>query len=394
MLKYDQANSRAIAQHHVQKEQNGKLTSFLKWAGGKEQELKYILPLIPEFDNYYEPFVGGGAVFFAIQAPQKFLNDKSPDLCNLYMMILQSNTEFFQALDILLHGWQHISTIVDEKAADLIKIYKAYSMDEALLDHTTKQFFLFIQHYTTDFKSMFEIFIDKNVQNFVQELQKNLCSKIKRMKVLENKKWKLPDSDILANIESALKSAFYMHIRHLYNNITPYEITAPYAAAIFFFVRENAYASMFRYNSHGEFNVPYGGISYNRKDIARKITYMHSKELQLHLKDTVIENMDFAAFLQKYPPQTRDFIFLDPPYDSEFSTYAQNEFTMKDQERLAQFLLHECQAKFMLVIKNTPAILGLYSSTGLKIIIFDKKYLVSFQDRNDKKAEHLIITNF
>src|SRR5258708_4259160 len=59
-----------------------RLTSFLKWAGGKEQELRYILPLIPSFNNYYEPFVGGGAVFFSIQAPRKFINDKSSELFN------------------------------------------------------------------------------------------------------------------------------------------------------------------------------------------------------------------------------------------------------------------------------------------------------------------------
>ena len=59
---------------------NGKLSAFLKWAGGKEQELGYILPLIPSFDTYYEPFVGGGAVFFAIEASRKCINDRSPEL--------------------------------------------------------------------------------------------------------------------------------------------------------------------------------------------------------------------------------------------------------------------------------------------------------------------------
>jgi DNA adenine methylase len=104
--------------------------------------------------------------------------------------------------------------------------------------------------------------------------------------------------------------------------------------------------------------------------------------------------MDFEAFLQKHQPHTEDFIFFDPPYDSEFSTYAQNEFGWKDQERLASYLLKQCEAKFMLVIKNTPAILDLYGNTGLNIKTFDKKYLVSFQDRNNRDAEHLIITNF
>jgi DNA adenine methylase len=394
MIKYDQTTLQATTVDNVQVRKIEKLTSFLKWAGGKKQELKYILPLIPDFDNYYEPFVGGGAVFFAIQAQKKFINDKSTELFNLYRVISQHNKDFFQALDTLLKGWQHISVLVDKKAKDLIAIYKAYSMNKSSLDEMMDKLFHFIHHYATDFTSIFETFLNKNVENFVHELQRNLLSKTKRMKVLEGKKWKLPDSDILANIESSFKSAFYMHLRHLYNNIGKYGISPAYAAAIFFFVRENAYASMFRYNSRGEFNVPYGGISYNRKDLARTVAYMHSPELQFHLKNTVIENMDFAAFLQKYPPQASDFIFLDPPYDSEFSTYAQNEFTMKDQERLAQFLLTECQAKFMLVIKNTPAILELYSATGFNMSTFDKTYLVSFQDRNDRDVEHLIITNF
>lgn len=397
MLKYDQGVHRTPTQDDVQDVQipkTAKLTSFLKWAGGKEQELKYILPLIPSFDKYYEPFVGGGAVFFSIQSQHKFINDKSQELFNLYRMIAQNNTDFFHSLDVLLQGWQQVSEIVDNRARDLIKIYKAYSHDEYSLEDLRNHLFKFIQDHTPEFKEMFAVFFNKDVENFIRELQRNLLAKARRMKELESKKWKLPDQDILANLECALKSAFYMHLRHLYNKTSEYEIPAGLATAIFFFVRENAYASMFRYNSQREFNVPYGGISYNRKDLARKVACMRSPELRYHLSGTVIENMDFEAFLLKYPPQVNDFVFLDPPYDSEFSTYTQNEFDMKDQERLARYLLTQCQGRFMLVIKNTPAILNLYDQPGLSIRTFDKKYLVSFQDRNDRNAEHLIITNF
>ncbi|GAC1345205.1 MAG: DNA adenine methylase [Ktedonobacteraceae bacterium] len=394
MLKYDQAALWEIAQDDLQVLKTEKLTSFLKWAGGKEQELKYILPLIPSFDNYFEPFVGGGAVFFSIRSRAKFINDKSPELFNLYMMVAQQDRGFFHALDILLRSWQGVSEIVERRALYLINLYKAYSSDECSYKEMENRLIEFIQCHTEEFKEMFEVFFDKDIENFMRELMRNLQSKTKRMKVLESKKWKLPENDIVENIECALKSAFYMHLRHLYNNIGKYEMPSGFAAAIFFFVRENAYASMFRYNGRGEFNVPYGGISYNRKDLARKVAYMRSPELQRHLKGTVIENMDFEAFLEKYPPQAHDFIFLDPPYDSEFSTYAQNEFNMKDQERLAKYLLNRCKAKFMLVIKNTPSILNLYDQKVLNLSIFDKKYLVSFQDRNDKEVEHLLITNF
>jgi len=335
MVRYNQV--RTTIQEDGQTARIEKLASFLKWAGGKEQELKHILPLIPPFDNYYEPFVGGGAVLFAIQAKHKFINDKSSELWNLYTMIAQDNTDFFRALDILLHGWQHISKIVDQRSADLISMYKAYSLDEYALEDLRNKLLEFIQCHLQEFNGMFAAFFDNAIENFPRELQRNLLSKTRRMKTLERKKWSLPEHDIVANIESALKSAFYMHLRHLYNNIHSYEIPPAYASAIFFFVRENAYASMFRYNKRGGFNVPYGGISYNRKDLARKIAYMRSPALHWYLSDTVIENMDFEAFLLKYRPRANDFIFLDPPYDSEFSNYAQNEFNMRDQERLVCF---------------------------------------------------------
>jgi DNA adenine methylase len=84
---------------------------------------------------------------------------------------------------------------------------------------------------------------------------------------------------------------------------------------------------------------------------------------------------------------------LDPPYDTEFSTYAGNEFNKNDQIRLANYL-KKTKAKFMLVIKNTEFIYNLYNVKGFKIKSFDKKYLVSFQNRNDKDVEHLLITNY
>jgi len=239
---------------------NGRLTPLLKWAGGKEQELKHILPLIPSFEAYYEPFVGGGAVFFSIQSPRKFINDKSPDLFNLYIMIAHQHNDFFRALDTLLGSWQRMSKIVDECAIDLMNIYKAYSLDRSSPEEMQSSLLDFVQHHGPEFNEMLSTFFDKDTENFIREIWRNLLSKTRRMKDLENRKWRLPERDIVANIECALKSAFYMHLRYLYNRIGEYKIPPNLAAAIFFFVRENAYASMFRYNSRGEFNVPYGGI--------------------------------------------------------------------------------------------------------------------------------------
>lgn len=70
-----------------------------------------------------------------------------------------------------------------------------------------------------------------------------------------------------------------------------------------------------------------------------------------------------------------------------------NPFDKKDQERLAEFL-KKTKAKFMLVIKNTDFIYNLYNIDGFYIKSFDKKYLVSFQNRNKKDVKHLLITNY
>ena len=370
-----------------------KLAPFIKWAGGKEQELKHILPLVPPFEDYYEPFVGGGAVFFSVHARWAFINDKSPELVNLYRVIARQDEAFFLTLDTLVKGWQEVSRLVDGHTTDLLALYKDSSLDRRAA-RNEEALLAFLRQRRAILEGLFDTLLPQEGQHFLRELERNLTGKTRRMKVLEQRKGNLPDADILANLESALKSAFYMHLRHLYNHAPELALSPGRAAAIFFFVREMAYASMFRYNRRGEFNVPYGGISYNRKDVARKIAFMRSPDLYLHLRNAVIEQMDFEQFLLRYPPRAGDFIFLDPPYDSEFSTYARNTFDMRDQQRLAHYLLHECQAQFMLVIKRTRAIYDMYRQPGINIRSFDKKYMVSFQDRNNREAEHLIITNY
>ena len=65
-----------------------KTKAFIKWAGGKEKELPFIMDNLPDnFDRYVEPFVGGGAVYFDINKQNSIINDKSDELINLYKLI-------------------------------------------------------------------------------------------------------------------------------------------------------------------------------------------------------------------------------------------------------------------------------------------------------------------
>jgi DNA adenine methylase len=60
----------------------------MKWPGGKRELLRYLLPLFPERPSrYFEPFVGGGAVFFALRPVQAMLSDCDADLINCYAAV-------------------------------------------------------------------------------------------------------------------------------------------------------------------------------------------------------------------------------------------------------------------------------------------------------------------
>ncbi|MDR0680712.1 MAG: DNA adenine methylase [Dysgonamonadaceae bacterium] len=372
--------------------ENGKLHPIVKWAGGKEKELKYIVPNLPaKIRNYYEPFVGGGAVYTVLKAERYFINDRSSELIALYQNISGKNRNFFfDATDEIIHNWNLLAIIIENNSDLWINMYKKY--DRNMIDEMELRKILleFISTSSKQLKKMFSW----NSDNFIKEVKTHLIRKIKRMTELEKIKHPLSNKDILDNIETALKSAFYIHFRHIYNNTEKYEIESVYKSALFLFIRNYAYSGMFRYNSKGNFNVPYGGLTYNKGGLSKKTDYLRSKELKNLLDNTIIHNLDFEDFLKMYNPEKNDFIFLDPPYDSEFSTYAQNEFTKSDQVRLADYLIKKCKAKWMMVIKNTNFISDLYDNKGLNIRFFNKTYRVSFMNRNNKKVEHLLITNY
>jgi len=62
--------------------------SFLKWAGGKSQLLPHLLELAPrQFNKYIEPFVGGGALFFALGNSNSVLADSNEELVITYKTV-------------------------------------------------------------------------------------------------------------------------------------------------------------------------------------------------------------------------------------------------------------------------------------------------------------------
>ena len=351
------------------------MNTIIKWPGGKEKELPVIRKYTPQYKGrFVDPFVGGGSVFFDTTSEKCHINDKSKDLINLYMCAKDGDKDLEKYLNKLLVEFTSIGIFVEKNKKDVLDLYHSnITVENFLIKH--KGFF----------SSLAE-----GSEIFMKEIKKNLTSKIKRSEKLEQENGEIPDSDRLDNMESALKSAYYMYVRYLHNHSD--DLSCGYKSAVFFFIREYCYSSMFRYNAKGEFNVPYGGISYNRKDFQKKIERLLSTEMKSKLKNAEISCVDFEDFLDRLELTTDDFVFLDPPYDSDFSTYAKNPFGKEEQIRLCDFL-KKTKAKVLLVIKNTDFIYDLYKD-DFNITSFDKKYMVSFMNRNNKKAEHLVITNY
>ena len=81
---------------------NSSVAPFVKWAGGKRQLIPQIRERMPEkYNNYYEPFVGGGAVLFELQPANALINDINKALINTYNIICNEAVAFLEAVNRL-----------------------------------------------------------------------------------------------------------------------------------------------------------------------------------------------------------------------------------------------------------------------------------------------------
>lgn len=75
---------------------------LLKWPGGKRRLVQHILPLIPQrFNKYYEPFLGGAALFFALQPETAHLSDKNRELIATYNQVRNNPCAVIKQLSVL-----------------------------------------------------------------------------------------------------------------------------------------------------------------------------------------------------------------------------------------------------------------------------------------------------
>ena len=151
---------------------------------------------------------------------------------------------------------------------------------------------------------------------------------------------------------------FYQHRERFNTLLNEGKSDGQEAAALFYFLNRTGYNGLCRFNGRGEFNVPFGQY--------KTITYAKSfPAYRAAFADWEFTSGDFSAI----PLRHDDFVYADPPYDVEFTTYSQGGFTWEDQVRTAE-TLSKHRGPVVLVNQATERVDALYRQLS-----FDVQYL-------------------
>lgn len=270
---------------------------FVKWAGGKRQIIDKLKKYLPEdFDTYYEPFVGGGALLFELSPQRAVINDSNKELINVYKVLC--NEEKFKKMC-----------------------------------HT-------LNHY-----------------------------------------------------ETSHSEEFYYEIRNKDRNKKSFNRLADYTrAARTIYLNKACFNGLYRVNSKNEFNVPFGKKkkvnTYEGSNLITVSNYLTMNEVKILC-------CDFEDAVKN--AKKGDFIYFDPPYDSDtstFNSYTETGFDKEQQRRLAKVYkeLDKKGCYVMLSNHNTKLINELYKDYNIHII--EAKRNINSNGKKRGKVEEVIITNY
>jgi len=155
----------------------------------------------------------------------------------------------------------------------------------------------------------------------------------------------------------------------------------------FYYQRKTCFRGMLRYNKDGKFNIPFGKY--------KTINYSEllNPSYESLLSRTEILSESFETIFENYNDEN-NFMFLDPPYDSEFTDYGYCSFDKEHHIRLAE-CFKTTKIKCLMVIGKTPFIEELYSDFICDE--YDKKYrfkLYGNRVGEEINTVHLVIKNY
>ncbi len=265
---------------------------IVKWVGGKRQLMFEILKNMPEdYNKYFEPFIGGGALFFELQPDNAYISDMNEELINLYKVVRDN---------------------VDELIADLQK------------HDISKEYFMEIRN-------------------------------IDRMEEYQN--W--------SSVQKASR---------------------------FIYLNRTCFNGMYRVNSKGEFNVPFG--HYKNPRILDENNLINCSNL---LQRTEIKHADFSEILKKV--KKGDFVYFDPPYvplseTSSFTSYTKDGFDIDMQFKLRDVCdeLDSMGVKFLLSNSDTKLVNELYENYNIKKVFASRQINANADGRG--KITEVMVRNY
>jgi DNA adenine methylase len=360
------------------------LTPLIKWPGGKRSELPVLKPHFPSaIQRVIEPFAGGAAVAWDVNAPTSVLNDVNSGLVEFHKTLqnLKTRQDFFHCVEQADLLRKNIKADVQNWSAKQVRDF--FKNPEPIIKKLSSRWMNNVQMPLSLSEEVY-------VRQWIKQAKSKTQTRIPALEIKHNKVFSIQEKKDHA--ETSLQTGSYNVWRDVFNG--KIKAGPAWDRAGWWLVRCLCYSGMFRFGPGGDFNVPYGGISYNSRDFSPSIKSIKTPKVIDFLKRAQFNQKDFEIFLNDLQFQKDDFLFVDPPYDTAFSQYnKEGDFTHLDQKRLAQTLLN-IQTPWMLVIKNTDFIRSLYQDPSLYRSVFDKSYGANFRNRHARDVEHLVVTNY
>lgn len=153
------------------------------------------------------------------------------------------------------------------------------------------------------------------------------------------------------------------------------------AAQLFYFLNRSCFNGLCRFNRSGEFNVPFG----QHKTINYATDF---SELRAAVRDWTFLSTDATGLCL----EPDDFVYADPPYDVEFTTYSAGGFSWADQVRTAEWLAGH-RGPVVLSNQATNRIVKLYRKLGFSLRFLDAPRRISCNGDRTAAREVLAIRN-
>jgi len=276
----------------AEQELKKQLYPIVKWAGGKRRLLFELLNNMPAcYNRYFEPFIGGGALFFELQPDNAYISDMNEELINLYQIVRDN----------------------------------VYALIENLKIHdVSKEYFM-------------------KIRNIDREEEYQNWSKVQK-------------------------------------------------AGRFIYLNRTCFNGLYRINSQGQFNVPFG--NYKNPKIINENNLINCSNL---LQKTEIKHADFSEILNKV--KRGDFVYFDPPYvplseTSSFTSYTKDGFDMDMQFKLRDICdeLNSMGIKFLLSNSDTKLVNELYENYNIKKVFASRAINANADGRG--KITEILVRNY